>query len=173
MTLDNLVVRLPTNSKLKTVEDALSSAGRSALDAQYAPGTIYIKDSDDNGQEYWLALRGFYEYSYLEEKSYAENPTRTETGNIVDLNLMPTFFTPRLTIKYKYMHIEEYRALRKIMRKRNEFTIKCYDPVEDKLVTNTMYEAPPPMPTSHIRKLQYMGVIDYTIEFISTKSTRM
>lgn len=160
MYLDGIEVRNPEGSKLKTVDEALSST----------VGTIYIEDKDSSGKTYWLALRGFYEYSYLEEKSYAETPTRTESGKIIDLNLIPTFLTPRLSIKYRYMNIEEYRALRKIMRKRNEFTIKCYDPVEDKLVTNTMYEAPPPMPTSHIRRLQYLGVVDYTIEFISTTS---
>lgn len=160
MYLDGIEVRNPEGSKLKTVDEALSST----------VGTIYIEDKDSSGKTYWLALRGFYEYSYLEEKSYAETPTRTESGKIINLNLIPTFLTPRLSIKYRYMNIEEYRALRKIMRKRNEFTIKCYDPVEDKLVTNTMYEAPPPMPTSHIRRLQYLGVVDYTIEFISTTS---
>ena len=160
MYLDGIIVKKPEGSKLKTVDEALSST----------VGTIYIQDTDSSGKTYWLALRGFYEYSYLEEKSYAETPTRTGTGNIINLNLIPTFLTPRLSIKYRYMNIEEYRALRKIMRKRNEFVIKCYDPVEDTLVTNTMYEAPPPMPTSHIRRLQYLGVVDYTIEFISTTS---
>ena len=158
-TLDGLTVVSPAGEKRKTVDEALNNQ----------IGTIYIKDKNDSG-EYWLALRGFYDYSFVEEKSYKEQPTRTETGDIIDIDNIPTFLTPRLTLKYRYMHIEEYRALRKIMKKRNEFTIKCYDPVEDALVEHQMYEAPPPMPTSHIKRLQYMGVIDYAIEFIGTKS---
>lgn len=164
MTLDGIKVIAPPNTTLKTVDDLL----REGFDNKI--GTIYIKDVDDSGNDAWLAIRGFYEYSYVEEKSYAETPTRTSGGNIVSLDSQPTFLTPRLVIKYRYMHIEEYRALRKVLKKRNEFLIKCYDPVEDALVEHKMYEAPPPMPTSHIRRLQYMGVIDYTIEFIGTES---
>jgi hypothetical protein len=133
-------------------------------------GVIYIQDTDAS---HWVAIRGFYDYSYIEEKGYGESPTRTATGDIIDLDALTAFLTPRLTIKYRYMNIEDYRALRKIMKKRNVFRIGCYDPVSDDLVFNSMYEAPPPMPISHIRKLQYMGVIDYAIEFIGVNSQQL
>ena len=115
-------------------------------------------------------IQGYFEYSYFDEKTYALSPIRSSDGTIDNLNSYSTFLTPRLVIKYKYMHISDYRKLMKLLISKNEFSVSCYDIVADTRVTHNMYLATPSMPTIHQRNLQVLGVLDYTIELIGTNT---
>lgn len=115
-----------------------------------------------------LELTGYAEYSYLEEKSYSTQPVRTIEGIIEEIEEYKTFLTPRLIIKYNMMGIEDYRSLMKMLKKRNSFIVKCYDVVEDKIVTNSMYRATPSMPIIYQQYLMALGIQEYTIELIGT-----
>lgn len=81
-------------------------------------------------------------YSYVDAKSYFKEPTRSATGVINNLNSYATFFTPRLTFSFKYMPIEVYRLLMKLIKSYNEFIVTAYDPVDDAYVTRKMYFYP-------------------------------
>jgi uncharacterized repeat protein (TIGR02543 family) len=116
-------------------------------------------------------LQGYFEYSFLEEKSYAKQPVRADDGSIPDLNKYDTFMTPRIIIRYNMMGIDDYRKLMKLMKRKNTFNVTCYDVVEDKRVTHQMYFAPTQMPIIYQQYLQALGVQDFTIELIGTNVT--
>lgn len=111
---------------------------------------------------------GYFEYSFLEEKSYREQPIRSDSGVIENLDSYATFLTPRLIIKYNMMHIDDYRKLMKLLKSKNEFQVECYDIVEDKRVTHNMYFAPPQMPIIYQQYLMTLGIQEYSIELIGT-----
>jgi hypothetical protein len=113
---------------------------------------------------------GYFEYSFMEEKSYKTQPVRSDDGSIQDLENYQTFLTPRLIIKYNMMEIEDYRKLMKKLKSKNSFVVTCYDIVEDKRVTHEMYFAPPQMPIIYQQYLMALGIQEYTIELIGTNN---
>lgn len=115
-----------------------------------------------------LEVTGYAEYSYLDEKSYKTQPVRTQDGAIQEIEEYATFLTPRLIIKYNMMNIDDYRAIMKMFKKQNGFIVKCYDVVEDKIVRNEMYVAPPSMPIIYQQCLIALGIQEYAIEMIGT-----
>lgn len=115
-------------------------------------------------------IQGYFEYSFSDEKSYVTEPTRSASGTIENLNSYATFLTPRLVIKYNYMHIGDYRKLMQLLNSKNEFVVECYDIVLDKRVVHKMYHATPQMPTIHQRNLEVLGIRDYTVELIGTNN---
>lgn len=119
-----------------------------------------------------VELTGYAEYSYLDEKSYKAQPVRTQGGAIEEIEEYATFLTPRLIVKYNMMGIDDYRSFMKMIKGRNGFAIKCYDPVEDKIVTNEMYVATPSMPIIYQQYLAALGIKEYNIEMIGTNSQR-
>lgn len=115
-------------------------------------------------------IQGYMEYSFLNEKSYFEEPYRSSNGSIENINTYATFLTPRIIIKYSMMNIEDYRKLMLLMQSKNEFKVTCYDPVLDKRVTHRMYFAPTSMPVIYQQYLKAMGVQDFTVELIGTNN---
>lgn len=113
-------------------------------------------------------IQGYFDYSFMEEKSYMEQPVRSQDGSIENLNGYTTFLTPRLIIKYNMMNIDDYRTLMTFLKSKNTFNVTCYDIVADRRVTHEMYFANPPMPIIYQRYLSALGVQDYTIELIGT-----
>lgn len=113
-------------------------------------------------------ITGYFEYSFLEEKSYKTQPIRSDDGTINDLDSYSTFLTPRLIIRYNMMDIDDYRKLMKKLKTKNAFMVTCYDIVEDKRVTHEMYFATPPMPIIYQQYLMTLGIQEYTIELIGT-----
>ena len=86
-------------------------------------------------------INGYFEYSFMEEKSYMEQPVRSQDGTMVDLDDYTTFLTPRLIIKYNMMGIDDYRNLMTLLKAKNAHIVTCYDEVADKKVTHEMYFA--------------------------------
>ena len=115
-------------------------------------------------------IHGYFEYSYLDEKSYFTSPVRSSGGVIDNLNSYATFLTPRLVINFKMIDIEAYRTVMKLLQSKNEFTVSCYDIVNDTRVTHNMYFATPSMPSIYQKYLQVLGIKDYTIELIGTNT---
>lgn len=115
-------------------------------------------------------IRGYMEYSFLNEKTYFEQPTRSLNGSIENINTYAAFLTPRLVIKYNMMNIQDYRNLMTLLQSKNEFTVTCYDPVLDKRVTHKMYAAPTQMPIIYQRYLMALGVQEFSIELIGTNN---
>lgn len=117
-----------------------------------------------------IEITGYAEYSFLEEKAYKTQPVRTQDGAIHEIEEYATFLTPRLVIKYNMMHIDDYRSLMKMLKKRNGFIVKCYDVVEDEIVRNEMYVATPSMPIIYQQYLIALGIQEYAIELIGTNA---
>lgn len=117
-----------------------------------------------------IEVTGYAEYSYLDEKSYKTQPVRSQNGAIEEIEEYATFFTPRLIVKYNMMGIDDYRSFMKMIKGRNGFAVQCYDPVEDKIVTNEMYVATPSMPIIYQQYLAALGIQEYAIEMIGTNS---
>ena len=115
-------------------------------------------------------IRGYMEYSFMNEKSYFEQPTRSLNGSIENINTYATFLTPRLIIKYNMMNIQDYRNLMTLLQSKNEFTVTCYDPVLNKRVTHLMYAAPTQMPIIYQQYLMALGVQEFSIELIGTNN---
>lgn len=115
-------------------------------------------------------FQGYFEYSYLAEKSYMVQPVRSNDGSIGDIEQYSTFLTPRLVIKYSMMDIEDYRHLMTLLQSKNEFTVTLYDIVLDKRVTHKMYFATPEMPIIYQQYLKVMGIREQTIELIGTNN---
>lgn len=113
-------------------------------------------------------ILGYFEYSFMEEKSYMVQPIRSDNGVIVGLDDYTTFLTPRLIIKYNMMNIDDYRKLMTFLNSKNTFKVTCYDVVADRRVTHEMYFSPPQMPIIYQKYLAALGVQDYTIELIGT-----
>lgn len=113
-------------------------------------------------------IHGYFEYSFMEEKSYVEQPIRSQDGVIAELENYATFLTPRLIIKYNMMGIEDYRTLMTLLKIKNAHVVTCYDVEADRRVTHEMYFATPSMPIIYQRYLAALGIQDYTIELIGT-----
>ena len=113
-------------------------------------------------------IHGYFDYSFMEEKSYMQQPVRSQDGTIVDLDAYTTFLTPRLIIKYNMMGIDDYRNLMLLLKAKNAHVVTCYDVEADRRVTHEMYFAPPSMPIIYQRYLAALGIQEYSIELIGT-----
>lgn len=118
-----------------------------------------------------VEIQGYFEYSFMEEKSYVTQPVRSGDGVIEEIDDYTTFLIPRLIIKYNMMAIEDYRTLMKMLKTKNAFMVTCYDIVEDERVTHEMYFAPPSMPIIYQQYLMALGIQEYNIELIGTGRT--
>ena len=120
----------------------------------------------------------FSAFTFLMEKSYVKSPVRSNSGAIENLDSYATFLTPHLKIDFSLMSIDSYRTMMKLLRSKNEFTVTCYDIVNNIDVTHNMYFATEQMPKLwSIAKalngdewVELLGVQDYTIELIGTNT---
>lgn len=115
-------------------------------------------------------IQGYFDYSFIEEKSYFTQPVRTQDGSIRDIDSYTTFLTPRLIIRYNMMNIDDYRRLMKLLKSSNSFNVEFYDIVEDKRVIHEMYAAPMQMPQIYQRYLQVLGIREASVELIGTNN---
>ena len=117
-------------------------------------------------------------FSFIREKSYFDEPTRSADGVISNLDNYATFTTPHLTINFSLLSIDSYRTLMNLIYTKNEFRVTCYDIVQNKRVTERMYFATEEMPKIFAiarayqgeKWLELLGVQDYTVEMIGTNA---
>lgn len=122
-------------------------------------------------------------YSFVWEKSYIEEPTRTNGGSMANINNHATILVGHLKIDFSVLSIDYYRKLMKLLYSKNEFVVSCYDIVYNKVVTLKMYFATEEMPKllTIAHKLQkeedweewidLVGVTEYTLELIGTNNS--
>lgn len=122
---------------------------------------------------------GYKAFTFIWEKTFVKEPTRSSNGTIGNLNSYATFITPHLKINFAMMSIDDYRRLYRLILQKNEFTVTCYDIISDSKITKKMYFAPDQFPTLYTvaRKLssgekfiELTGVKDYTVELIGTNN---
>lgn len=122
---------------------------------------------------------GYKAFTFIWEKTFVKEPTRSSNGTIGNLNSYATFITPHLKINFAMISIDDYRRLYRLILQKNEFTVTCYDIISDSKITKKMYFAPDQLPTLYTvaRKLasgekfiELTGVKDYTVELIGTNN---
>jgi uncharacterized repeat protein (TIGR02543 family) len=118
-------------------------------------------------------------FSFLWEKSYVKSPVRSGNGSISNLNSYTTFITPHLTMNFSLMSIDTYRVLMNLIYSKNEFTVTCYDVVNNRSTTNRMYFSTEEMPKlwaisrslgegADNNWVELLGVQEYTVEMVGT-----
>lgn len=135
-------------------------------------GTTDIQRLIIDGHEF----SGYKTFSSHWEKTYIEQPERSASGVIDNLDDYPTFTTFIVKVNFAMMSIEDYRRLYALMLSKNEFMVTAYNVLDGQPITQKMYFAPDQMPKLYAmaRKLQgekfveVLGVQDYTIELIGT-----
>ena len=119
-------------------------------------------------------------FSFVWEKSYVKSPVRSGSGTISNLNSYATFLTPHLKIDFSMMSIDTYRAIMNLIYTKNEFTVTCYDVVNNCDTTNKMYFTTEEMPklwtivealNGDENAIELLGVQDYTVEMVGTNES--
>ena len=127
-----------------------------------------------------ITFSGYGVFSFLWEKSYVKEPTRSGDGTIGNLNSYATFLTPHLKINFSMMSIDDYRTIMTLIEEKNEFLVSCYDVVHNTTTTNYMYFTTEEMPKlfALARALngedyvELLGVEDYTVEMVGTNKPK-
>lgn len=129
-------------------------------------------------------FRGYYEYDTQRSKTYVTEPSRSNTGAMLNLNSIPTFDVITIYITYKYLEYEDkvvkidgsnhtiygYKTLAKLMSSGNEFVVRYFD-IEDGIIKRgKFYFAPATKKAVDFYKRNPRGIKDFTIELISTNN---
>lgn len=117
-----------------------------------------------------ITITSFSTFSYYEAKTYVKSPSRSQTGALGNINNYATFVTPRLSISFKYITIEAYRTIMRLIAGKNEFTVTCYDPVSNTRKTNLMYFSPVDYPEIYQHNLEILGMLNFELELIGTNN---
>ena len=155
---------------MASIKDILSMP-LEVREAAYKANGIDVVTIDGN------EFRDYGAFSFLWEKSYVKSPVRSGDGSIGNLNSYATFLTPHLKIDFSLMSIDSYRTLMGLIYLKNEFTVTCYDIVNNSTTTNRMYFSTEEMPklwtiahelNSEEDWVELVGVQDYVVEMIGT-----
>lgn len=122
-----------------------------------------------------VVYKDYSDYVFVWEKTYVKQPERSQNGSMGNLDTYATFITPRMKVVFKPMPIDVYRTFIKQYLEKNEFTVTCYDTVNDEMITKKMYFATPAEPTYIYRyddekKVAIVAVDNYTVELIGTNN---
>lgn len=129
-------------------------------------------------------FRGYYEYDTQRSKTYVTEPSRSNTGAMININNIPTFDVITIYITYKYLEYEDktinidgrdytvygYKTLAKLMSSGNEFVVKYFDIEEGAIIRGKFYFAPATKKAVDFYKRNPRGIKDFTIELISTNN---
>lgn len=105
-------------------------------------------------------------------KTYVESPSRSNDGSMPNINDHDTFVVPRCKINFKYLKIEDYQRLCRILNSANEFPVTYYDKESGEFVTHMMYVEPEEMKKIFNVGTYVFGVLDYDVSFIGTLNQR-
>lgn len=113
---------------------------------------------------------GYGLYTFVRVVEYVTEPTRSQNGQIANLDSYTTFITPKLRIKFNAMSIDTYRKLMSLMLSKREFDVGCWDFVADRWVHQNMYFYPNDYPEIFQYDLEVLAVMNYEIELIGTNT---
>ncbi len=105
-------------------------------------------------------------------KTYVESPTRSNDGSMPNINDHDSFVVPRCKINFKYLKIEDYQRLCRVLNSANEFPVTYYDKESGEFVTHMMYVEPEEMKRIFNVGTYVFGVLDYDVSFIGTLNQR-
>lgn len=115
-----------------------------------------------NGEEFNVG-----EITTLNTKTYVEEPGRSNSGAMTDINEYDTFIVPRCKASFSFMTIKEYKRLCNAIMS-NEFVVEYFDKQFGKRVSNFMYCEPEEASKLYSLGDKAIGVLDYKISFIGT-----
>lgn len=104
---------------------------------------------------------GFQEFVWLRD------PSRNNSFAFDDMDNIEVGLVARCKVNFKYMNIQDYMALRRIVQQRH-FTANFYDVDQGKRVTRDVY-----CPNNQLKKLytfntKLLGVLDVDLELVGT-----
>lgn len=108
----------------------------------------------------------------VNSKTYVESPTRSNDGSMPNINDHYSFVVPRCKINFKYLKIEDYQRLCRVLNSANEFPVTYYDKESGEFVTHMMYVEPEEMKKIFNVGTYVFGVLDYDVSFIGTLNQR-
>ena len=108
----------------------------------------------------------------VNSKTYVESPSRSNDGSMPNINDHDSFVVPRCKINFKYLKIEDYQRLCRILNSANEFPVTYYDKESGEFVTHMMYVEPEEMKKIFNVGTYVFGVLDYDVSFIGTLNQR-
>jgi hypothetical protein len=108
----------------------------------------------------------------VNSKTYVDSPSRGNDGSMSNINDHDSFVVPRCKINFKYIKIDDYQRLCRVVSSSNEFEVTYYDKEHGKMVTHMMYCEPEEMKKLYNVGTYVIGVLDYEISFIGTLNKR-
>lgn len=105
-------------------------------------------------------------------KTFVDSPTRSNDGSMSNINDHDSFVVPRCKINFKYLKIEDYQRLCRVLNSANEFPVTYYDKESGEFVTHMMYVEPEEMKKIFNVGTYVFGVLDYDVSFIGTLNQR-
>lgn len=141
----------------------------------------YLADGMESFSLDDITYEGYKSYNFIWEKSLVRERKRTTRGNFGNMDIIPTFVVAHLIVEYDIMPIDMYRKFIKQHLEKNEFALKCYDPLTDKIVERKVAITTPPEPNYLLQpirtadengkikeKVAIVGVRNYQIELSGT-----
>ncbi len=108
----------------------------------------------------------------VNSKTYVASPSRSNDGSMPNINDHDSFVVPRCKINFKYLKIEDYQRLCRVLNSANEFPVTYYDKESGEFVTHMMYVEPEEMKKIFNVGTYVFGVLDYEVSFIGTLNER-
>lgn len=143
----------------------------------YIPVGIHEIEIDGN------KFTNYGQYQFIYRKTYGKSPSRSLSGSMGALNSLPTFLTPNLILDFSIMSIDDYRRIMRLHYEKNEFKVKCYDPIYNRPIQVKMYFATEEMAKLYTINrhrftddgdwedfLMLVGVEGYKVEMIGTNN---
>lgn len=103
-------------------------------------------------------------------KTYIDEPTRSNDGSMPDIDDHDTFIVPRCKVNFKFLNIQDYQRLCRVLNSANQFPVEFFDKQFGKRKTYMMYAEPEEMSKIFNVGTSVIGLIDYEISFVSTRN---
>lgn len=122
-------------------------------------------------------ISGYGSYSFVRVVEYVTEPTRSQNGQIANLDSYTTFTTPKVRIKFNALSIDGYRLLMQKILSKREFNVGCWDFTytdgdhpNGRWVHQNMYFYPNDYPEIFQYDLEVLAIMNYEIELIGTNT---
>lgn len=103
-----------------------------------------------------------------QEMVWKKSPSRAGGFTFTNMDNIEVGLVARCEINFKYMNIQDYMDLRKIIGRERHFYAKFFDVDSGEWVTREMYCSENQANTLYTLKQSLIGVMDYSIKFVGT-----
>ncbi len=117
-----------------------------------------------------ISFTGYSNYDVVNSLTYVTSPERATAGNILGLDIIPTFIATTIQITYNLMPYETYKKFIQATTTQKEFEVVYFDPDTQEEKTALFYIAPFTKKQILFKSKSILGIRDFTIELISTNN---